>query len=195
MSCTEWTAEISETSRRGGAPGDALADHLAMCRSCTARWQSEAALDRDLARVRQAASHLRSAPASRARLLEEFEARRAVRSPRIRTWMAIAATIVLAVALALWREPVHTAQAPAAVEQAADEVLADNDFVPVPYAPPLAQGEMVEVVRMDLSPAALAGMGFVTQAGYSGDVTTDLVIGEDGLPRAVRLPESFQIRF
>jgi len=48
---------------------------------------------------------------------------------------------------------------------------------------------------MDLSPAALAGMGFIAQAGYSGDVTTDLVIGEDGLPRAVRVPESMEVRF
>jgi hypothetical protein len=112
----------------------------------------------------------------------------------------MAATVVMALTLAISRQPAtpriaarEAASAP--VETPAEEVLSDNEFVPVPYAPPLAQGEFVEVVRMDLSPAALAGMGFITQAGYTGDVTTDLVIGQDGLPRAVRVPESVEIRF
>ena len=43
----------------------------------------------------------------------------------------------------------------------------------------IAPGEFVEVVQRDLTPAALARMGFVIQAGYSSDVTTDLMVGED----------------
>jgi hypothetical protein len=88
--------------------------------------------------------------------------------------------------------------APAPVELATagdTEMLAENDFVPVPYAPPLAQGEVVEVVRAQLTPAALARMGFVVQADYSGEVETDLMVGSDGVPRAVRVPESVSIRY
>ena len=197
MNCRQWSAEISERSRRGAAPGEDLARHLAECPDCAGRWQRETELSRDLGTVRQAAAGLRSSDSARARLLAEFDARHAPAPSSRWVWGAIAATAVVAVALTFLRQPVPTPKAPsqAATEVAAEEVLADNDFVPVPYAPPLAQGEMVEVVRMDLSPAALARMGFVTQAGYTGDVTTDLVVGEDGLPRAVRVPESVEIRF
>ena len=194
MNCKDWTAHISETSRRGLAPGEALAAHLAACPACSARWDREADLTRGFVDARSAVAGLRSSDAARARLLARFEARRA--APRW-TWLAVAATLVLALALGFWKHPLPP-RAPAAppVEIAsAEDVLADNDFVPVPYAAPLAQGELVEVVRVDLSPAALARMGFLTQAGYSGDVTADLVVGEDGLPRAVRVPESAEFRF
>ena len=153
------------------------------------------ALTRGLRRMRASASVLRSPDAARDRLLAAFDRKADVPQPRPRwVWVAVAASVVLALALALWKQPAPrragVAQPSADV---AEELALDNDFVPVPYAPPLAQGEVVEIVRMDLSPAALARLGIVTQAGYSSDVTAELAIGEDGLPRAVRLPDSAEI--
>ena len=197
MNCRQWSSEISERSRRGAAPGAALAHHLAECPDCTARWENEIELSHSLKQARRAASGLHSSPALRSRILAEFDARGGVtaRHPRW-MWIPLAATLLLALTVGLWKQPaLHRATESAQAEMTVEELFADNDFVPIPYALPLAQGEVVEVVRMELSPAALAGMGFITQAGNSGDVTTDLAIGEDGLPRAVRVPESVGIRF
>ena len=69
----------------------------------------------------------------------------------------------------------HTAQMEA--DRNAEDLMAENGFVPVPYAAPLAPGEFVEVVQRELTPAALARMGFVIQPAYSSDVTADLMVG------------------
>ena len=148
-----------------------------------------------LRRLRAAGSPLRSPDAARDRLLAAFDRTAESRRPRPRwAWLAVAATVLLAVSLTIWKQPApRRAGAAQPSADIVEELALDNDFVPVPYAPPLAQGEVVEIVRMDLSPAALARLGFIPQSGYSSDVTAELAIGEDGLPRAVRLPDSAEI--
>ncbi len=128
-------------------------------------------------------------------MLAAFDRKNEARQPRLRwVFAAVAATIVLALAAGMWKQPAPQ-QAGSAQQspEISEDVALDNDFIPVPYALPLAQGEVVEIVRMDMSPAALARLGFVAQAGYTNDVTAELAIGEDGLPRAVRLPDSAEI--
>ncbi len=76
--------------------------------------------------------------------------------------------------------------------QAIETLEPDNgEFVAVPYAPPLAAGELVSVVRTELQAPALARMGFDMDAAglarYAGAVPADVVMGDDGLPRAVRV--------
>jgi hypothetical protein len=70
--------------------------------------------------------------------------------------------------------------------------LSSDDFIAVPYAPPLAQGEIVRVVHTDLYPQALASLGIGVDALSSGDTPADVVVGEDGIPRAVRITEAAQ---
>lgn len=70
--------------------------------------------------------------------------------------------------------------------------LSSDDFVAVPYTPPLAQGELVRVVHADLYPEALASMGFDIDPASASDVPADVVVGEDGIPRAVRITENAQ---
>jgi hypothetical protein len=68
-----------------------------------------------------------------------------------------------------------------------EKLSEDNDFVAVPYTPPLATGEFVRVVRMELHPIALARMGIYVNAADANDIPAEVVVGEDGLPRAVRV--------
>jgi hypothetical protein len=68
----------------------------------------------------------------------------------------------------------------------------DSDFVAVPFAPPLATGEFVRVVRTELRPIALARMGFYVSAAAASEITADVVFGEDGFPRAVRVLEEME---
>lgn len=65
--------------------------------------------------------------------------------------------------------------------------LSSDDFVAVPYTLPLAPGEIVRVVQTQLSPDALASMGVNVDPSWGSDVQADVVVGEDGLPRAVRI--------
>jgi len=65
--------------------------------------------------------------------------------------------------------------------------LSGDDFVAVPYAPPLAPGELVRVVNADLYPGALASMGFDVDPAWASDFSAEVVVGGDGLPRAVRI--------
>jgi predicted anti-sigma-YlaC factor YlaD len=174
--------------------------HLAECPHCAERWEAEVELSRDIRDVRFAASALRSAPESRARLLAEFDAQRRHNvMHRGFIWAMAAMTILLLlVAVQLRRAGRGAAPRIAQVEldRSTEDLLADAGFMPVPYAAPLAPGEYVEVVQRDLTPAALARMGFVIQTAYNNnEVTAELMVGEDGLPRAVRVPESIGIRY
>jgi hypothetical protein len=63
----------------------------------------------------------------------------------------------------------------------------ESGFIPVPYTPPLAAGESVRILRTELNGAELAQMGIDLPGGYSDDFDADVVLGEDGLPRAVHL--------
>lgn len=61
-----------------------------------------------------------------------------------------------------------------------------GDFIALPGAsmlPPLESGELV---RMDLPVSVLPSLGVAPPAGHAGSVKADVVVGQDGLPRAVR---------
>jgi hypothetical protein len=188
-----------ERARTGGPAGHTLAMHLAECPRCAERWQAELELSRGMREVRCVTASLRSAPEARTRLMAEFDARRNhTRMHRWFVWAMASATALLLVAaltqVTIRRGPGARA-IQAEVERGAEDLMADNGFMPVPYAAPLAPGEYVEVVERDLTPAALARMGFVIQTAYNNEVTAELMVGEDGLPRAVRVPESVGIRY
>jgi hypothetical protein len=73
-----------------------------------------------------------------------------------------------------------------------EESTDDNGFVDVPYAPPLATGEFVRVIRTELHPTALAQMGIYVDTTDASEIPADVVVGEDGFPRAVRLSGDVQ---
>jgi hypothetical protein len=61
-------------------------------------------------------------------------------------------------------------------------------FTPIPYTLPLGDGESTRVVRMEIPIAELAAAGFrLPPIDPSAVVTADVILGDDGRPRAVRL--------
>jgi hypothetical protein len=63
-------------------------------------------------------------------------------------------------------------------------------FVPLPYADTYGPLEAGEIVRVRLGSAALESLGFaVTWPDVGEPVLADVLVGQDGLPRAVRLVE------
>jgi len=211
MTCTEWTAELVECARREGRerqPGRELRAHLAACAHCRERWDAELMLNAHFRTVRRSAAAQESLRGDaqaerRENLLRDF--RRIHRPRAMPSWtvgLAAAAAIVLAVLLGYMagrpaRKPAHPVRTQSAVlyqyretlSMDASELSAD-DFIAVPYTPPLAPGEMVRVVHADLYPDALASMGVDVDPSWGDRLPADVVVGEDGLPRAVRISES-----
>jgi len=89
--------------------------------------------------------------------------------------------------------PVETAPVAAPVKRAPKRrvkpaLKPEAPFVAIPYTPPLDPRERVDVVRMDMPVAALIAAGLpVGAADPASDVRTDVLVGQDGRARAVRL--------
>jgi hypothetical protein len=65
-----------------------------------------------------------------------------------------------------------------------------GDFTPLPDSMPTAP-EGATVVHVQMQRAALGALGLAVNEEHAGDwIQVDLLVGDDGLPQAVRLPES-----
>jgi hypothetical protein len=204
VECRECTIEMVECARAGRHPAGGVEVHLRDCPACRERWEGELALTVPLMNLRAAAARERSSAVRRAQLMREFaRLNRPSPSPRLRWAFAAAAALVFALALGLSR-PAQIVPGQAGMNQIAmrlemdrigmdgigngefEELSDASGFVPVPYAPPLATGELVKVVRTQLYAAALDRMGVSVPTG-NGEFPAEVVMGEDGLPRAVRV--------
>jgi len=138
----------------------------------------------DDAMSRLAAELERGAPfAVEQAVLAEFD--RARRRKRGRVWMAAAGAIAASVA-AVWM--VGHRPAPQPVAAPAAEAESEQPFVPIPYVLPPGPYERVEVVRMNLPVSELIAAGFRMQtADVGAQAEADVIVGQDGRPRAVRL--------
>jgi hypothetical protein len=100
-------------------------------------------------------------------------------------------TVETAAAQANSGGPSHAASV---VESDLGEVLVasndSGDFTLLPYSMPPAP-EDATVVRVQMQRAALGALGLTVNEEHAGDlIQVDLLVGDDGLPQAVRLPES-----
>ena len=204
--CRQWATELVEYARADVAPRRELREHLRVCAACEARWNSERNLSAHLHAAREAAAVCQPADAARERIMQQFaRMHRHTVHPVLRWALAAAAAFVLIVAVgSVWRgggwdvlqfaRPTDSSTGISAgtetVEAEAPE--AGEDFVAVPYAPPLAPGEFVRVVHTELGPVELARMGVLVNVMDAGEIPADVVVGEDGFPRAVRVGDESQ---
>lgn len=132
-----------------------------------------------------AADGPREAPAHiEERLKTEFQRRN--RRRKLRTWVAsfsVATAAGIALLMAMHVAPVQPAAS--AVEEDADAA-----FYPLPEAEGLPEVETAMVVRVELPVSSLQLMGVpVGEERKDSSVEADLLLGEDGLARGVRLVE------
>jgi len=124
------------------------------------------------------------------RLRAEVRARGASRRRRQYAALALAATVVLAVSAALYRgRPVDapvTGGADTSVTAAATEVT--TEFLPLAYGS-LPTND-ARIVRLEVPRTALASFGYseidVVDPQNPDTVLADVLVGEDGVARAVR---------
>ena len=199
----------------GGLEASPGSGHLAECAACAARWERQQALAAGL-RLVSAGMRGEEAPARvEAGLLAAFrsQARRERRRafsyswwPPVLTWASCAAaTAVLAVVLLHGSHPVPASLAPVSAPhrlapptvESADAPAdrpdegsygADSDFIPVPNAARIEPNEDVHLVRVEATRSAMMALGIVVSAEDASDtVLADVVLGSDGMARAVRL--------
>ena len=215
MTCANRIVELVEYARREVEPRRELRAHLGACTGCSDRWEAERRLTVQFRLMRMQAADWSSPETQRESLLAQFALRNSARQPRrmaYRPWVWVlgaAAALVVSVYLghiagvhvtrakmrpapATRTHGVRSAQTFFYEASTDASALSSEDFVAVPYAPPLAQGEIVRVVHTDLYPAALASMGIGVNPAWSGELPADVVVGEDGVPRAVRITEAAQ---
>ena len=146
------------------------------------------ALSRALRAVAEADEMLGASPEVASRLLAE--ARVIARARRIRAYAvagAFAAVLLVAIAVPVWRSvslrPVAdpASQTEPAARSSSAEVT--TEFFPLMYSNvPVTNGH---TVRLELPQAALTSFGLEADDA-SGTVLADVLVGQDGLARAVR---------
>ena len=125
-----------------------------------------------------------------ARLLAEF--RKQSRLRRARAWLSAAsiAGIAAAIAVLIWIGPFGPKSVALAPDTTAlfDETTAG--FYPLPDADGLPPVESAMVVRVQMPMASLELIGFpINQDRVADRVEAEVLLGQDGLARAVRLVE------
>jgi predicted anti-sigma-YlaC factor YlaD len=204
MTCKERIPDLVDGARGRSALAPEFQAHLDSCSVCRERWNSESQLSGHLSRIRSQTAKLGPSAFQRKVLLREFSKRRRPAAPSWLWSLAAAAAILMAVFIgheagvrARHSGPpaVRTHGIPADTtvmyEVSTDaSALSTDDFVEVPYTPPLAPGEIVRMVHTQMFPGALANMGVAIDPSSSENFPVDMVVGEDGLPRAVRISEN-----
>jgi hypothetical protein len=202
MNCKSANAALVECSRRGIGHDRELEAHMEVCASCRERWDAERNLTEHL-RAMRIGSALGNMEWGKAVLMREFDGN--VRRERQVRWMwaaSTAAALVLSVVAVseVWKPAViqeKVAATNARHEYALPEYGKDSfapaveagetGFIAVPFAAPLLPDERVGIVRTQLDTAELASMGVSVEPGWTGAMPADLLVGQDGFPRAVRV--------
>ncbi len=117
-----------------------------------------------------AAAETSAPPAAiEASLIKRLKSKRAVAWPLALEVFAAAAILLIAI----YSQPARPA---------------NDGFIPVPYATPIGQYERADLVRVNVPVSALAQWGLpVSSFNPDQRIDAEVVIGEDGLARAVRL--------
>jgi hypothetical protein len=159
--------------------------HLEACRTCAARLQRERELTLGLKAVAGLTSKATPAVDMEQRLLDAYAVMHAQAS-RTRTysrvWRAAAAVLLVAAGFSTWSVwdvpragPANAGRSPF------------DEFMPLPIASALPALESGVIVRIELPVAALPRYGVAIPDTPKREVQADLLVGQDGQPRAIRL--------
>ncbi len=204
MSCEEFWNRMAESAQDCHAADD-LTGHSVECAVCAARLANQSSLNAGL-RALAAELRLSEAPMHvEARLITAFRTAHPLAARRRAAWWkmpvlpwAMAGVATVALVFSVWTAPKRQTHAPAArhampprVELAAlSTEETDDGFIPLPNAPQIDPSDEVNVVRMELPRSAMLTVGLeVSPDQVSDKVEAEVMLGPDGLARAVRFME------
>ena len=158
----------------------AVEEHLSGCAECRASLARLRAISGAIDEYSAALIDSQPPTARRHALRSTLEQRSEARRKSVPTWLGIAASLLLAGGILLWSQK-HPKR-PAAVTQ-----IAADGFMLLPYSDEnlRAEGAVVLQVEVPRSAAALAGMP-VSDGPGDGRVKAEVIVGADGLARAIR---------
>jgi hypothetical protein len=207
MNCQEFWKTMPELARKP----DHLV-HLRDCPACARSWEQQRALTAGLRTVAAEWRQVQAPARVETRLTAAFRDHAGLgrsrpgvyQRPRmwipVLTWFAAAAAVVV-VALFLLSghqpQPVRRnlpsgvesamAQAPGEWETAEDSPYTNGDFIPLPNAERISPDEDVNVVRVEVQRSTMIALGYDVSADRASEpVEAEVVLGADGLARAVR---------
>ena len=183
-------------------------EHVRKCAACAALLNRQRTLALGLRRLAADWQCVEAPARVESRLTAAFlgQAGLTVLRPATRWWVpvatwATAAVAVIALATFLARDrhvvPAHrttsnrvelaAVEPPADLEMLGDFSGADNDFIPVPNAARIEPNEDLNLVRVEVPRSAMIALGYaVSEDRASEPVEAEVVLGADGLARAVR---------
>lgn len=200
MTCQEFWNSMPEL----GA-GDGLPEHVLTCVACAARFEQQRVLADSLGDFSREWANVGAPARVESRLVAAFRAQSGLSGGKLRQWpsfvpwmAAAAAAAGFAFFLVRGREPVAVKHGPPAGVQWAglqtqdasltgDAALDNDDFIPLPNAARIAPNEEVNLVRLELPRSAMIPLGYEVSAERASEpVEAEVVLGADGLARAVR---------
>jgi hypothetical protein len=189
MNCRQLKLDVIDFARGVAlAPSRAVAVecHLRECASCAAVVERQRAISVALRRL--ADQKVPALNATRLNSLMAAVGRRRGRSrpATIAVGLSVAASILIVVSLSVGvtREaPPHSSETAAALTQPGTP---ETGFVVLPGAAALPRLESGRVIRIEIPESELSAVG-LWRAARGGAIQADVLVGQDGLARAVRL--------
>ena len=166
--------------------------HIGGCAACAARLRGERELTSGLKALAGLTSPAQPPAEMEQRLLNAFTGMHA-RTSRARVysrvWRAAAAALLVASGLGTWmasKVPPDLSNGAARQGDASAARGAFDDFMPLPVASGLPALESGVIVRIELPVAALPRYGVAIPDTSRRELQADLLVGQDGQPRAIR---------
>lgn len=192
MKCEEFRNQVARFSPpevRAAAESEEIAEHALTCLDCQqlleTRWSLEAAFNRVVAETCEFVQIDKTESA----ILAEFDRFEVTKngSRQMKAYLSFGIAFACSACLILVMFVIHRQHALRTEHKFVSREPAEQ-FIAVPYVVPLAPYERAEVVRTQVSRAALTALGFdVHGPDVSGSVTADLECGQDGRVVAVSL--------
>ena len=214
IDCPQFEEALPDLDRPG-TQGSMLREvalaHAESCDHCARLLTESESLDFSLRSMAAHDATRMASPRVEAALLQEFRKGKGIAARRRLQWqlsvLGAAALLAMALGISLHRGIIRfpgaaggagTIEQPSASTETAVNDIAGSDqldeaddptaFTPLPYADDPAALEGGAVVRVVLSPAALASLGFpVADVSDTSEIPADLVVSDDGTPQAIRL--------
>jgi predicted anti-sigma-YlaC factor YlaD len=192
MTCRQLKFDVIDVAR--GAALDpareaAVESHLRSCPSCRALVDRQRAMSAALRRLATDPKVPAFNPGRLNNLLAAVgRPRRRSRRATVAVGLSLAASVLIVASLSVGLQREATAPGSPQVVAAtlAPPMGAETAFVVLPGADALPRLESGRVIRIEIPESELTAVG-LWQPGHAGAVLADVLVGQDGLARAVRL--------
>jgi hypothetical protein len=183
MNCLRYKNEIIEVVRNAVEAQPELLKHLEHCANCNEYLQSQQKLSAAFRLLSREDQDDRPGPELTHRLLTALHNKRPAPSF---FWMKAAAIFILSVLCgSYWIYLSEYRQNQSEEKKASIQSDNWNGYVPLTYG--MAPGESLQRVRVRLPRSALNDFGITLNKVRSEEVTADVIIGESGIPYAIRV--------